>query len=153
MSIKNNITSLQSLLEKVNALPEATDGENLDVEISTQENLLAEQDAKIAELAQVLTSKSGGNKSNFPYKITLATNEVGDLSNATICYGSDNNSVVVLTNFNMGKLYEASWDCMNCNMDRSGPYFSLIFGDIAIFTDFTGDATISIDWYSNGWEV
>lgn len=60
MSIKQNITSLQSLLEVVNALPEASNGENLDVEISTQATLLSEQDAKIAELAQVLAGKTGG---------------------------------------------------------------------------------------------
>lgn len=58
MSIKTNTTSLQDLLESVNALPEA---ENLDTEISTQSTLLSEQDAKIAELAQVLTGKAGGN--------------------------------------------------------------------------------------------
>lgn len=57
MSIKNNTTSLQSLLEMVNSLPEA---ENLDTEILTQTTLLSEQDAKIAELAQVLAGKAGG---------------------------------------------------------------------------------------------
>lgn len=39
MSIKNNTTSLQSLLEQINNLPEA---ENLDTEISTQATLLSE---------------------------------------------------------------------------------------------------------------
>lgn len=57
MSIKNNTTSLQNLLEQVNSLPKA---ENLDTEILTQTTLLSEQDAKIAELAQVLVGKTGG---------------------------------------------------------------------------------------------
>lgn len=60
MSIKNNTTSLQSLLEAVNALPEV---ENLDTELSTQANLISEQDAKIAELADILAGKAGGNSS------------------------------------------------------------------------------------------
>lgn len=63
MSIKQNITSLQNLLEAVNNLPEATTQENLDAEISTQATLLSEQDAKITELAQVLASKASGGSS------------------------------------------------------------------------------------------
>lgn len=61
MSIKNNTTSLQSLLEAVNALPEA---ENLDTEISTQTTLLSEQDTKIAQLAEILASKASGSSSS-----------------------------------------------------------------------------------------
>lgn len=55
MSIKNNTTSLQSVLE---ALSNKTAGENLDEEISAQETLISEQDAKIAELAEILSSKA-----------------------------------------------------------------------------------------------
>ena len=57
MSIKNNTTLLQNILEAVNTLPEA---ENLDTELNAQNNLISEQDAKIAELAQVLADKAGG---------------------------------------------------------------------------------------------
>jgi hypothetical protein len=62
MSIKQNITSLQSLLEQVNALPNT---ENLDNEIQTQSTLLSEQDAKIAELAEVLANKAGGGSASY----------------------------------------------------------------------------------------
>lgn len=62
MSIKNNTASLQDLLDKVNALPEA---ENLDAELDTQSTLLSEQDAKIAELAQVLAGKVGGGSTSY----------------------------------------------------------------------------------------
>lgn len=65
MSIKNNIANLQNLLETVNALPEASNGENLEAEISTQATLLSEQDAKIAELAQVLAGKAGSGSGNL----------------------------------------------------------------------------------------
>lgn len=71
MSIKNNTTSLQSLLEQVNSLPEA---ENLDTELSAQTTLIAEQDAKIAELAQVLAGKAGGDDSYTTDTITLVNN-------------------------------------------------------------------------------
>lgn len=70
MSIKNNTTSLQDLLDKVNALPEA---ENLDTEISTQSTLLSEQDAKIAELAQVLAGKAGGGSGGTPIETCTVT--------------------------------------------------------------------------------
>jgi hypothetical protein len=36
-------------------------GENLDTEIAAQNAIIAEQDAKIAELAEVLASKAGGS--------------------------------------------------------------------------------------------
>jgi hypothetical protein len=65
MSIKQNITSLQNLLEQVNALPDAGVAENLDAELNTQTTLLSEQDAKIAELAQVLAGKAGGGSCNL----------------------------------------------------------------------------------------
>lgn len=59
MSIKNNTASLRELLEAVNNLPNAGSGENLDAEISTQTDIISEQDAKIAELAEVLAGKAG----------------------------------------------------------------------------------------------
>lgn len=77
MSIKTNTTSLQNLLEQVNALPEVgsvelPEVENLDTEISTQSTLLLEQDAKIAELAQVLAGKASSSENNFKTaKITI----------------------------------------------------------------------------------
>lgn len=67
MSIKNNTISLQSLLDKVNALPEATVAENLDTELDTQATLLSEQDAKIAELAEILSGKAGGGSGSISY--------------------------------------------------------------------------------------
>lgn len=62
LSIKNNTTIIQDLLEQVNSLPEA---ESLDTEILTQSTLLSEQDAKIAELAQVLAGKASNSENNF----------------------------------------------------------------------------------------
>jgi hypothetical protein len=47
-------------MDKINALPEA---ENLDEEISTQTTLISEQDDKIAELADILSSKTSGSNS------------------------------------------------------------------------------------------
>jgi hypothetical protein len=72
MSIKTNTTSLQDLLERVNELPKA---ENLDTEISTQTELISEQDAKIAELAQVLAGKAGGGSSSYNTCIVTINSE------------------------------------------------------------------------------
>ena len=58
-ALQNEQTELQNLLASVNALPEAgSGGENLDAEISAQETLISEQDAKITELAEILSSKA-----------------------------------------------------------------------------------------------
>ena len=69
MSISNNTQKLQSLMDKINALPEA---ENLDEEISTQETLISEQDAKIAELAEILAGKASVS---YPVLSNPATSE------------------------------------------------------------------------------
>lgn len=46
-------------MDKINALPNASDGgEDLDEEISTQETLISEQDAKIAELIEKVKNKA-----------------------------------------------------------------------------------------------
>lgn len=61
MSIKNNTTTLQTILNTIANLPEA--GEDLDKELSTQETLLLVQHEKIAELTEILAGKaSGGSK-------------------------------------------------------------------------------------------
>jgi hypothetical protein len=61
MSIQNNTVLLNTLLEKVNNLPEATTQEDLTAEIAAQNDIIAEQDAKIAELAEVLAGKASGS--------------------------------------------------------------------------------------------
>lgn len=64
--LQNNTLELQNILETINNLPNnSSSSENLDAEISTQQTLIAEQDAKIAELAQVLVSKAGSSENNF----------------------------------------------------------------------------------------
>lgn len=75
MSIKNNTTSLQSLLEQVNALPEA---ENLDAELSTQTELISEQDTIIADIIEALASKAGGGSVSYD-TCTLQINNQSDV--------------------------------------------------------------------------
>lgn len=87
MSIKTNTISLQNLLDAVNALPEASNSENLDVEISTQATLLSEQDAKIAELAEILASKaSGGSGDGYAEIDGLITGEISNYTNSRVSY-------------------------------------------------------------------
>lgn len=57
MSLNTNITNLQEILDKVNTLPSA---ENLENELNSQSALISEQNAKIAELANILANKTGG---------------------------------------------------------------------------------------------
>lgn len=62
----SNTTDLQEVLQILQTKATgASNGENLDVEISTQATLLSEQDAKIAELAQVLAGKASSSENNF----------------------------------------------------------------------------------------
>lgn len=69
---------LQQAIEKANGLPESTGGaaENLDAEFATQEILLTEQDAKIAELAEILASKASGGTSVVETCTVTLTSEI-----------------------------------------------------------------------------
>lgn len=58
MSLNTNITNLQEVLNKVNTLPSA---ENLEDELNSQSALILEQNAKIAELADILADKASGS--------------------------------------------------------------------------------------------
>ena len=60
MSLNTNITNLQEILDKVNNLPNSEPQENLEEELNAQSILLEEQNAKIAELANVLANKASG---------------------------------------------------------------------------------------------
>lgn len=60
MSLNTNITNLQEILDKVNNLPSNKPQENLEEELNAQTILLEEQNAKIAELANILANKTGG---------------------------------------------------------------------------------------------
>ena len=62
--LKQNTTTIQELLNTINSLPNA---ENLDTELDTQATLLSEQDAKIAELAEILAGKASGGSGSSSY--------------------------------------------------------------------------------------
>ena len=55
--LKQNTTTIQEILNTINSLPSV---EDLNEELETQSNLLSEQDAKIAELAEILANKAAG---------------------------------------------------------------------------------------------
>lgn len=66
--LQNNITNLQSLLDAVNALPEAGGiSENLDAELNAQTEILSEQNTKILELSEILSNKAGNNMPDIVY--------------------------------------------------------------------------------------
>lgn len=80
--LKQNTTTIQELLDTINALPEE---ENLGAELSTQSSLISEQDAKIAELAQVLADKAGGDSKVKMIEVTHASSSV---SSGVYCFNS-----------------------------------------------------------------
>lgn len=59
-SLEGNNTDLQTILNKINELPSATQSENLDAEMSAQTTALSEQDAMIASIATALEGKAVG---------------------------------------------------------------------------------------------
>jgi hypothetical protein len=88
-NILNNTTSLQEVLE---VLQTKAAGENLDEEISTQSTLITEQDAKLAELAEILSNKAAAtptlqNKTVTPTSATqniIADSGYDGLSRVTV---------------------------------------------------------------------
>ena len=64
---RDNNTDLQAVLETINNLPEAGVSENLDEEITTQEEKIASQDELIASITAALEGKAagGGNSSKI----------------------------------------------------------------------------------------
>lgn len=91
--LQTNLTSLQAILDSVNSLPQATVAENLDEEISTQEALISEQDAKIAELAQVLAGKAGSSGESEIETCTVNISTIGK----SYGFGSDSGTIIYTT--------------------------------------------------------
>ena len=82
-SLSANNLDLQSLINQANTLPEV---ENLDVEmaeqielLSTQENLLGAQDAKIAEIVAALKGKAAGNGGMEMISVNIAQSSYSQL--------------------------------------------------------------------------
>lgn len=98
--LQSNNTDLQGVLE---LLQTKAVGENLNEEISTQTALLLEQDAKIAELAEILTSKASGSDSSDSIQtctVTLtAFNYIGLIgytvyeNNSIVTYSTDSATI------------------------------------------------------------
>lgn len=89
--LKQNTTTIQELLNTINSLPEA---ENLDTEISTQSTLLSEQDAKIAELAQVLAGKAGGSSGTNVETYTGTVSNNWHLGETATVYYTDSSMTI-----------------------------------------------------------
>lgn len=75
MSLNTNITNLQEILDKVNNLPNSEPQESLEEELNAQSILLEEQNAKIAELADVLANKASGGSTLKTCNVTVNIDE------------------------------------------------------------------------------
>ena len=75
MSLNTNITNLQEILDKVNNLPSSEPQENLEEELNAQSILLGEQNAKIAELVNVLANKASGGSTLKTRNVTVNIDE------------------------------------------------------------------------------
>ena len=94
-------------------------------------------------------SGSGGNA--FPYKVTIVSTGALTSMTPTLCYGDDGDSLVVLTNVSSlgGVQTIRNVTCENCRLvseNNSGTSY----GYYTVFNNFTGDATITFDWFYNG---
>lgn len=97
-------------------------------------------------------SSGGGSSGNaFPYKVTVVS--AGDLTSMTptLCYGDDGDSLVVLTNVSSlgGVQTIRNVTCENCSL-VSNNNSGTSYGYYAVFNNFTGDATITFNWFYNG---
>lgn len=73
-NLNNNTTQLEALLTKVNALPEAGVAEDLDTELTAQENL-------ISQLSTILDSKASGGSENGACTVNIVfENGLADLT-------------------------------------------------------------------------
>jgi hypothetical protein len=68
-----NNTTLQTILNKINELPEESGGIDIDEELITQETLLSDQDAKLAELAEILSNKASASPGLQTCNVTITS--------------------------------------------------------------------------------
>lgn len=99
MSLNTNITNLQEILNKVNTLPSA---ENLEDELNSQSTLIAEQNAKIAELAEALANKQASVKKYDTCTIGITSIGGKLLGYCATCFDGEN--VVYKYNFSSNNL-------------------------------------------------
>lgn len=121
MSLNTNITNLQEVLNKVNTLPSA---ENLKDELNSQSALISEQNAKIAELANVLANKAGNKNTKYD----TCTISIKPISGSLFGYCMtcfDDEKVVQKYNFSISNLGNVTISDVIC-----GSTFSIIW-DIA----------------------
>lgn len=121
MSLNTNITNLQEILDKVNTLPSA---ENLENELNSQSALISEQNAKIAELANVLANKAGNKNTKYD----TCTISIKPISGSLFGYCMtcfDDEKVVQKYNFSISNLGNVTISDVIC-----GSTFSIIW-DIA----------------------
>lgn len=98
--LQSNNTDLQTVLQTLQTKAAGT--ENLDTEISTQSTLLSEQDAKIAELAQVLANKAAVGNENSGAEFETCTIDISKIGKD---YGFGHESgTIVYTTLENGKM-------------------------------------------------
>lgn len=121
MNLKTNITNLQEILDKVNNLPSSEPQENLEEELNTQSILLEEQNAKIAELANVLANKAGNKNTKYD----TCTISIKPISGSLFGYCMtcfDDEKVVQKYNFSISNLGNVTISDVIC-----GSTFSIIW--------------------------
>lgn len=105
-SLEGNNTDLQTILNKINELPSATQSENLDAEMSAQTTALSEQDAMIASITTALEGKAVGS-GNTTKRINLNWDE--DMEGTCEITYVSNGEVKVLYRANNQEVIEADY--------------------------------------------
>lgn len=108
------------------------------IELNTQSNLISEQDAKIAELAQVLAGKAGGGGMSFPYKVTVNAN----LSVASsIFYNNDSMEVIVVISSPVGHV---TYSVIGGEISKAGVWYDTYY--YWHITSISSDITLNITY-------
>lgn len=159
--LESNNADLQTILDKVNNLPNAGGAvENLDVEFATQETLLTEQDAKIAELGEILASKTSGVETCTVRVINDIQIEDAFETGIDVCLFEHIPTADEQWTFNFYEVNDAAeFEVPKNSLFCVRPYYDLPNETVLAKTDEVGDiayAGQTIPWFSKTethWEI
>ena len=138
-SLEGNNTDLQTILNKINDLPSATQSENLDAEMSAQTTALSEQDTMIASIVTALEGKAAGGGVSTK-RINLNWDD--DIEGLCEITYVSNGEVKGLYGSNHQEVIEADYGLVIFNDPNGMSYFSNNF--LTVITPWRGEYYVLI---------